>query len=47
MEEQHPNEMYQIPTVDQTLLLLPAKYVEELKSLPEDVMSSSQAIADV
>ncbi|KAL8920331.1 MAG: hypothetical protein Q9208_006302 [Pyrenodesmia sp. 3 TL-2023] len=39
--------IFQIPTVDQNLLVLPTKYVDELKSLPETTMSSSQAIADI
>lgn len=39
--------MFQIPTVNNDLLVLPTKFVEELKSLPETTMSSSQAVADV
>ncbi|KAL8729321.1 MAG: hypothetical protein Q9166_004818 [cf. Caloplaca sp. 2 TL-2023] len=38
--------IFQIPTVNQNLLVLPTKYVNELKSLPETTMSSSQAVAD-
>ncbi|KAI4098309.1 MAG: hypothetical protein L6R37_006539 [Teloschistes peruensis] len=38
--------IFQVPTVNQNLLVLPTKYVDELKSLPETTMSSSQAVAD-
>ncbi|KAL8668637.1 MAG: hypothetical protein Q9168_006743 [Polycauliona sp. 1 TL-2023] len=38
--------IFQIPTVNQNLLVLPTKYVNELKSLPETTMSSSHAVAD-
>ncbi|MCJ1262588.1 hypothetical protein MMC22_002458 [Lobaria immixta] len=38
--------IFQIPTVNQNLLILPTKFVDELKSLPETTMSSSQAVAD-
>ncbi|KAL8804039.1 MAG: hypothetical protein Q9182_002830 [Xanthomendoza sp. 2 TL-2023] len=38
--------IFQIPTVNQNLLVLPTKYVNELKSLPETTLSSSQAVAD-
>lgn len=31
----------------QIILVLPTKYVDELKSLPETTMNSSQAVADV
>ncbi|KAL8988949.1 MAG: hypothetical protein Q9177_002056 [Variospora cf. flavescens] len=42
----YTNTIFQIPTVNQNLLVLPTKYVDELKSLPEKTMSSSQAVAD-
>ncbi|CAO1598740.1 hypothetical protein XANCAGTX0491_002500 [Xanthoria calcicola] len=38
--------IFQIPTVNQNLLVLPTKYVNELKSLPETTLSSSHAVAD-
>ncbi|KAL8814994.1 MAG: hypothetical protein Q9223_005832 [Gallowayella weberi] len=39
--------IFQIPTVNQNLLVLPTKYVNELKSLPETTLSSSHAVADI
>lgn len=44
---QYTETIFQIPTVNNDLVVLPAKFVEELKSLPETTMSSSQAVADV
>lgn len=44
---QYGSSIFQIPTVNQNLLVLPTKFVDELKSLPETTMSSSQAVADV
>ncbi|KAL9047291.1 MAG: hypothetical protein Q9214_000091, partial [Letrouitia sp. 1 TL-2023] len=42
----YPDTTFQIPTVNQDLLVLPTRYVNELKSLPETTMSSSHAVAD-
>lgn len=39
--------MYQISGTEGPQLVLPSNYVGELKTLPEDVLSAKEAIADV
>lgn len=39
--------MYQIKATEGIQVLLPAKYVGEIKALPEDVLSATEAMADV
>ena len=43
---QYPNDMFRVPE-DLNILILPPKYIDELKSQPESVLSSTHAVADV
>lgn len=41
------DKVYQIKATEGIQVLLPAKYVGEIKALPEDVLSATEAMADV
>lgn len=39
--------LYQIKATEGIQVLVPPKYIAELKSLPEDVLSATEAVSDV
>lgn len=44
---QFQNHVYQIKSTEGIQAIVPPKFIAELKGLPEDILSATEAVADV